>query len=295
MNKNSVLLVGILFLSFNLIACSEIINQTTVSPQVKIQTKSNRKTELAQKVVTLTPLATDLIFNLDKSKLIGIPNSRETNKKTKFATYPRVALRSNVNLEKIIALKPDLVIGSEVMQSEALAKLEELGISTITYQVKSWQDLVNLTQKLAIRIGANPQPILDKYQSFLTNVPNNGKSVLVLTGKIPTSSPNKNSWTGDLLNKFNYKNITADFQSNRPFAGYLTLSQEKILTANPDFIFLIESDNLNPNLLKKLPFWEKLKATQNSGVYIFHHDGLITPTSIDTVAQVCTKLRQIAQ
>lgn len=300
MNKTSTALITVFLLTFNLIACSNNTNTTvgnsqTQESEIQEKSNSNRKKELAQRVVALTPLAADLIYNLDRNKLVGIPNSREASKKPEFADYPRVGLRSNVNLEKIIGLKPDLVIGSEVMQSQALAKLEDLGIDTITHQVKSWQDLENLTQKIALSISADPKPILDRYQSFVADVPKNGKSVLVLTGRIPTSSPNKNSWTGDLLDKFNYKNMTADFQSNRPFSGYLTLSQEKILTANPDMIFLVESDNLKPDILKKLPFWNKLKATQNNQVYIFHHDGLLTPTSLDTVAEVCSKLRQIAQ
>lgn len=306
MNKGSTALVSISLLVFNLIACSNDshtndshtpVNKSQIQTQQNSNQKqaSERKKELVQRVVTLTPIATDLIYNLDQNKLVGIPNARETSKKPKFAAYPIVGMHSNINLEKIIGLKPDLVIGSEVMQSEALAKLEELGIDVIAHQVKSLQDLKSLTQKLAARIGVNPKPILDKYQSCSADIPKNGKSVLALTGRIPTSSANKNSWTGDLLDKFNYQNITANFQSNRPFSGYLTLSQEKILTANPDMIFLIESNNLKPDVLKKLPFWSKLKATQNNRVYIFHHDGLIAPTSIDTVIEVCSKLRRLAK
>ncbi len=74
----------------------------------------------------------------------------------------------------------------------------------------------------------------------------------------------------------------------------MTLSQEKILEANPDKLFIIESDNLNPNDFKKLPYWNKLKAVQNNQVYTFHHDGLITATSIDNIEETCKKLREIA-
>jgi iron complex transport system substrate-binding protein len=97
-----------------------------------------------------------------------------------------------------------------------------------------------------------------------------------------------------LLEKFNYKNLAAAFQCGSRFKGYLTLSQEKILEANPDKLFVIDSDNLNPNDFKKLPFWNKLKAVQNNQVYTFHHDGLITPVSIDNIDETCKKLREIA-
>ncbi|MEB3216849.1 MAG: ABC transporter substrate-binding protein [Nostocales cyanobacterium 94392] len=294
MNTKITSLAIILLLSISLISCSSKIN-TDEKAENKTEQNINQPTQVAKRIVALTPLAADLIYNLNKTTLVGISNGRYTSKETKFSEFPRVGERGNINLEKIIALKPDLVIGSELFQSEALTRLKELGIDTISHQTNSWQELENLTITLANRIDTNPKPILNKYQSFLNNIPDNGKSVLVLVSRVPVLSPNKNSWAGDLLTKFKYKNMTADFQSNGRFQGYLTLSQEKILTANPDKIFLIESDDINPDELKKETFWSQLKATQNNQVYIFHHDGLISPTSIDTVEEVTNQLRQAAK
>lgn len=294
MNRKIAAFTTVLLLSISLVSCSNQIN-TKEKSEKKTEQNTNQPTKLAKRVVALTPLAADLIYNLNKTTLVGIPNGRYTSKEPKFTDFPRVGERGNMNLEKIIALKPDLVIGSELFQSQALTRLRELGIDTISHQSNNWQELENLTITLATRIGSNPQPILNKYQSFLKNIPDNGKSVLVLVSRVPVLSPNKNSWAGDLLNKFNYKNITGDLQSNTRFQGYLTLSQEKILTANPDKIFLIESDDINPDELKKETFWNQLKATQNNQVYIFHHDGLISPTSIDTVEEVTTQLRNVAK
>ena len=296
MNIKITALSTALLLSLSLIACSNKKTTVDINNTTKNITEENAKQpiKLAKRVVALTPLAADLIYNLDKNKLVAVPNGRYISKTDKFTELPRVGARGNVNLEKIVALKPDLVIGSELFQSQALNRLKELGIDTVPHQTSSWQDLENLTKQLATRVGANPQPILSKYQSFLTNISENGESVLMLVSRVPVLSPNQNSWAGDLLTKFKYKNMTADLQSNTRFQGYLTLSQEKILTANPDKIFLIESDNMNPEELKKLPFWGKLKATQNNQVYVFHHDGLISPTSLDTVEEVTNQLREVA-
>lgn len=294
MNRKITALATALLLSLSLIACSND-NNTVENLENTTQENAKQPIKLAKRVVALTPLAADLIDNLDKSKLVAVPNGRYISKTDKFNELPRVGARGNINLEKIVALQPDLVIGSELFQSQALNRLKELGIDTISHQTSSWQDLEDLTKQLATRVGANPQPILSKYQSFLTNIPDNGESVLMLVSRVPVLSPNQNSWAGDLLTKFKYKNMTADLQSNTRFQGYLTLSQEKILTANPDKIFLIESDNINPEELKKLPFWSKLKATQNNQVYLFHHDGLISPTSVDTVEEVTNQLREVAK
>jgi iron complex transport system substrate-binding protein len=296
MNKRIIAFLFFVLLPLNLYACSNNNTKVTVSnPAIKSEKKKYRAIQ-KQRIVVLTPLIADLIFNLDKSKLVGIPNSKYTDiiAKSQFRDFPRVGTRAAINLEVIISLKPDLVIGVEQFHDQYLAKLEKLGFPTIAYKISSWQDLQNMTKDLAEHIGANPRKILDKYQSYLDNIPINGKSVLVLLRAEPTSSPNKNSWTGDLLAKFKYKNLAANFQSGNRFKGYLTLSPEKIIEANPDKLFIIQSDNLNPDDFKKQPFWNQLKAVKNNQVYVFHHDGLITPTSLDTVEEVTNKLREVA-
>jgi iron complex transport system substrate-binding protein len=259
------------------------------------QTQITQPTQKSKRVVALTPLAADIIYNLDKTKLVGIPNGRYTDviAKTKFNNFPRVGTNTAINIEKIVSLKPDLVLGAEGFHDKVIAKLQELKIPTLVGKISSWQDLEDSTKQIAQQIGADPKPILDKYQSYTSNIPNNGKTVLVLLRAQPTSSPNKNSWAGNLLEKFKYKNLVTDLQGKGRFKGYITLSQEKILEANPEKLFIIESANLNPNDFKKLPYWSKLKAVQNNQVYVFHHDGLITPISIDSVEDVTKKLRAV--
>ncbi|BAZ12763.1 ferrichrome ABC transporter, ferrichrome-binding protein [Calothrix sp. NIES-4071] len=273
-----------LFLTINLSAC-------TNNPQSQI----TQPTQKSQRVVTLTPLAADIIYNLDKTKLIGISNSRYTDTvaKSKFSNLPRVGKNTAINIEKIVALKPDLVVGAEGFHDKIITKLQELKIPTLVGNISSWQDLEDSTKQIAQQIGADPKPILDKYQSYTINIPNNGKTVLVLLRAQPTSSPNKNSWAGNLLEKFKYKNLAAELQGKSRIKGYITISQEKILEANPEKLFIIESANLNPNDFKQLPYWSKLKAVQNNQVYVFHHDGLITPTSIDTLEDVTKQLREV--
>ena len=74
----------------------------------------------------------------------------------------------------------------------------------------------------------------------------------------------------------------------------LSLSQEKILANNPDQIFIMESDTVNPEVFQELPFWHKLQAAKNNQVYVFDHDALVSPTSIDTVQEVTKQLREVA-
>jgi iron complex transport system substrate-binding protein len=302
--KNSLIYSGVaLVLGISLISCRQIptnsdspVSSNPVANNSSQPTTTNDRKPVAKRIVTLLSLGADLVHRLDADKLVGVPGGSYIDQDARFKDLPRVGERSAMNLEKIIALKPDLVIGSDVMQGQILEKLKQTGINTLSVRTSSWQDLEIATREIADRMGADPAPILQQFQGYVANLPQHNKSLLVIAGIQPTSSPNKQSWAGDLVSKFGYRNMVADLPSNGRFQGYLTLSPEKILEMNPDKIFIIEGGGVRqkPDEIKELPFWKDLKAVQNNQVYVFHHDGLISPTSVDTVEAVTTQLRQTA-
>jgi iron complex transport system substrate-binding protein len=260
--------------------------------------------EIANRVVALTSLSADIIYQLDKTKIVGISGTQLLNKDTRFQGITRVSEgRTQPNLEKIIALKPDLVIGASGFNDQTIQNLKKLNINTFETKINSWQALTKLTTKLAQKTGTNPQPLLKKYESFLLNQSNSktsNLSTLVIVSLQPILAPNKNSWAGDMLTQFKVKNIAAELQGKSPIPGYLTLSAEKILEANPDAIIVVNSPQAGSgdeviNGLKKQTFWQKLTAVQNNKVYVFEYNGLVNPGSIDSIEKATKKLQEIVK
>ncbi|MCG6137425.1 MAG: ABC transporter substrate-binding protein [Nostoc sp. LLA-1] len=283
-------------LSIFLIACN---TATTQQPSAPLNPTSKPLTAAsATRVVALSSLATDIIYNLDETKLVGITGSKLFNDDPRFNSLPRVSEgQSPPNLEKIIALKPDLVIGAEGFSTQPIQRLQELGISTLLTKVNSWDSLEELTQKLAQLIDADPQPLLNRYKEFLPDSLSPSPSTLVLVSRQPILAPNKNSWAGDLLTKFQAKNLAAELQGQSPVGGYVTLSAEKVLEANPEVIIVVnppqggsEQDVLDS--FKKEPFWQQLQATKNNRIYLFDYYGLVNPGSINAIEKACQQLKQ---
>ncbi|BAY40058.1 periplasmic binding protein [Nostoc sp. NIES-2111] len=286
-----------------LIACNPT---NTQQPQAQatqdIATPNSESQELpkisAKRVVTLSSLTTDIISQLDKTKLVGISGSALFKNDPRFQDIPRVSEgQSPPNLEKIVALKPDLVIGAEGFSNQPIQRLQQLGIETLLTQVNTWASLEDITKKVAQLIDANPQPLLEKYKSFLPERTKANISTLVLVSSQPILAPNKNSWAGNLLDKFQVKNLAAELQGKSPISGYVTLSAEKVLEANPEAIILINSpqSGSNTNVLnefKKQGFWQKLEAAKNNRVYVFDYYGLVNPGSIDAIKKACEQLKQ---
>lgn len=268
---------------------------STTATQVKQSQADKPQIENAQRVVALTSLSADIIHRLDANKLVGIPGSRLLREDERFKELPAVSEgRTPPNIEKIVALKPDLVIGAVGFHDSTLKKLKQLGITTLANETNSWDALIKHTKDLAEATNADATPLLQKYDSFLKDIPKKEDSILVLVSSQPVLSPNKNSWTGDLLNKFNANNLTADLQGDSIGQGYVTLSEEKIVQQNPEILLVVDPSRAGViNQLKSKSFWNKLKAAQNEKVYVFDYYGLVNPGSIDKIEETSNQLKKI--
>ncbi len=285
-----------LLLTIALVACSAPVSQTPISPvPTNPQTQavqSPAPVEGAQRVVALTSLSADILQRLDKTRLVGIPGSRLLRQNPAFAQLPQVSEgQTPPNLEKIVALKPDLVVGAAGFHDQTIAKLKSLGIPTLVTEVNSWQALENVTKQLAAAIQADPEPLLNQYRSLLPSNPAPGTSTLVLVSQQPILSPNKASWAGDLLQRFGAKNLAAELQGQSPIGGYITLSAEKVLEANPDVVIVVDADQQTLNALKSQAFWSKLRAVQQNRIYVLDYYGLVNPGSLSSIESVTTQLR----
>jgi iron complex transport system substrate-binding protein len=279
-----------------LVACTTPTNsnnQTTTSGTTQIPVKS------VSRIVALTSLSADIISQLDKTKLVGITGSNLLNKDPRFKDITRVSEGQVApNLEKIIALKPDLVIGAEGFSNQTTDKLKQLGIPILLTKIDKWESLSELTKNLAETIKADPKPLLNRYQSFINPASKSNISTLVLVSRQPILSPNGSSWAGDILSKFATKNITAELQGKSPIKGYITLSAEKVLEANPEVLIVVNPPQSNSEAsildeFKKEPFWNQLQAIKNNRVYVFDYYGLVNAGSIDSIEKACKQLNEV--
>ncbi|MBE9064772.1 ABC transporter substrate-binding protein [cf. Phormidesmis sp. LEGE 11477] len=250
--------------------------------------------EPAERIVALTSLSADLVATLDVNRLVGIPGSPIITQDSRFADIETVSSgRVEPDLEKIVALSPDLVIGAKGLQDKTLQRLSDLDISTLTIDIDSWEKLSDFTTAIAATTEADPQPLLDRYADCLADVPQKETTSLVLVSRQPLLSPNKDSWAGDFLAKMNIQNLSADLQGESPFDGYVTLSAEKVIEADPDSLIIIDTQEDLLSQLEGEPFWSQLQATQSGNVVTSDYFGLVNPGSLASIETACDQLKQI--
>ena len=147
---------GKLFLIF-LFCCISNIFLTTPIKTSNIRSEDNNK---ITRVVALTSLSADLVNYISNESLIGIPGSSLLKNNNDFSNKTVVSSgRMPPDLEKILSLKPDLVIGAKGFHDRPLSKLNSLGISTLSTSISSLDDLDNLNNKLASKLNARTEPL----------------------------------------------------------------------------------------------------------------------------------------
>lgn len=167
------------------------------------------------------------------------------------------------------------------------------GIPTLATKVDRWDALASLTKTLASTVQTNPAPLLKSYQAYFKPKPTKTVPTLILASDQPLLAPNSQSWAGDLLTQFGVKNVVADLQGKSQFAGYLTLSPEKVVTIDPEVIILINAPGSDISKIKANPLFKGLKATKNNRVYVFDYYGLVNPGSVASIDRATKQLRQI--
>ena len=251
-----------------------------------------------KKVVALTSLSADLITNISKETLVGIPGSSILKKNEELKDIPIVSSgRMPPNIEKIISLKPDLVVGAKGFHDKTLSKLNDLGIDTVYTSITNFEDLEQLHNNLALKLNATNIKPLDKIldNCYLINNENDSskKNIVALVSSRPILSPNQKSWAGNLISKFKLENLAAEITSKTEFKGYVNLSPEWLLKSQPENLLVIKTPGSDLSQYESINIWNDLKAVKNNKIFTFDYYGLINPGGLEVINQACKKLSSI--
>lgn len=252
--KKNCLLLTLFILIFSLVGCNnkdnsltskenkeqnEIVSNTTYP--LKIKDSFNREVTIEKepiKIISLAPNITETIYALDKQKLlIG---------RTDFCTYPKevskiqsIGSLMDPNIEKIVELKPDLVIASNPFTKEDLKKLEEVNIKVIvlsgsesfegTYDIiKNTGKVLNANQKAADIVLGMKQKVKDVQEKVKGK---NTPSVYYVVGfgKGGDFTAGKDTFIGKMIEMAEGKNAAADTNGWK-------YSVEKLIEKNPEIL-----------------------------------------------------------
>ena len=107
-----------------------------------------------QRIVSLLPSLTESVCALDAcARLVGV--DRFSNWPTSVRALPQLGGLEDAQVERVVALKPDLVLAAP--SARAIARFEELGLKVLVLESRDRADVKRTLNTLARVLGATAQ------------------------------------------------------------------------------------------------------------------------------------------
>ena len=241
-----------------------------------------------QRIISLAPSVTETLFALGLGdRVVGV---------TSYCDYPPEAARKErvgdtlrPNMEKIVALKPDLVIASTASQLEQFVRrLDELGIPIYVSNPRGIDDVLASIERIGEITGARERSVelsgalrarIDATERRVSTLEK--PKVLFILGTEPLITAGAASFVTDLIRRAGGKSISEDAPGDYP-----QYSLETAIAKQPEVIFLQAGESALPSRLKQTP------AAESGRVYHLNDDLLLRPGPriVDGLEQMAAKI-----
>jgi len=210
------------------------------------------------RIVSLVPSLTESICALGEcARLVG--TDRYSNWPPPVRALPKLGGLDDAQIERIAALKPDLVLAAP--SARAVQRLEGVGLKVIVLHSRSHQDVKRSLQLLATLFGepARAEAVWREIEGQMAEaaarVPSalRGRSVYFEVDTSPYAA-GPTSFIGQTLQRLGLRNIAP-----AELGPFPKLSPEFVVRAQPDVV-IAEARNLRE--MAKRPGWGSLRALQ---------------------------------
>jgi len=246
-----------------------------------------------RRVVSLAPSTTELLCAVGGCDLlVGV--DRYSNYPPSVSALPRVGADIDPSIEKILALKPDLVLAAATANAEAtMTSLERAGIPVVgcldQHLDDVYADLVGVGDAIGHRAdGVRAADVLRAQLAAVRGSPDGGAGarVLVVVWPEPLVVAGRTSLVAELVRWVGGVNLADD--SGRAFPTY---SQERMLESAPEVLIVgTHADGAPPiAALEKLA----IPAARNHRIHLVDGDVLFRPgPRLGEAAAILAKLVQ---
>ncbi|MFF5172695.1 ABC transporter substrate-binding protein [Micromonospora sp. NPDC000089] len=225
-----------------------------------------------EKIVSLSPTATEMLFAIGAGKQVAAVDDQ--------SNYPAEAPKSELsafqpNAEAIAGKAPDLVVLSDD-QNKIVDQLTKLKIPVLrTPAAKTLDDTYRQITDLGTATGHPAEAadvttrMKDDIAKLVKDLPQRSKKLTYFHELGPELyTATSKTFIGSLYALAGLENVADASDADGKAAGYPQLSQEVIVKANPDFIFLSDTKccQQSPEKVKARSGWAGLTAVQNNQV-----------------------------
>ena len=252
-----------------------------------------------QRIVSLSPSVTEILYGIGAWPQV-IAVSQFCSYPEDVKNKPRVNGWDKTNLEQVMALKPDFVIGVDAQEPFLEDKLTGLGVRSLFVKSETLSDIMRSMTEIGSGTGheqeakdlaAKTQSELDAVRKAVSDRPH--PRVLCVVDRVPGTirdlyTATKGSYLDELL-------TIAGGDSIAPVAehGYGKINKEAVLTLNPEVIIDMVQGSKGNFGEDPIAVWNELaevRAVREKRIYPMTDPSVIHPSQfIGRTAQLFAK------
>jgi len=233
------------------------------------------------RIISLAPSITEMIYFLGLGdRLVGVTRfsyfPKEAQKK------PKVGVYTDINVEKVITLSPDLVIATADGNKRGdVEMLEEAGIPVYVINPRKVDQVLDTIERLGETCGVPDRAkrlvnsLRERVMRVVKAVRDKGRPIVLLVINVrPLMSVNRSTIHHDIIQLAGGRNMTED----QPIT-YPKLNMEAVIKRRPDVIIIssMERGGEFERARKKWFAWPTLPAVRKGNVYLIDSDLIDRP------------------
>ena len=271
--------LALLIISMFIISCARKNDENAKKGENK---KYNR-------IVVLDPATVEMIYMLGaEDKIVGVANLERSKvwPEEKVAKLESVGTFTKPSLERIITLKPDLVITSALTDDNLNNGLKSNNIESKRIQANSIEEIFTNFLEVAKMLGkeneankiiAEKRAKLEEIKKMATG---NKKGLFVMSAS-PLMVFGNDNLPNDIMKLLNIKNIAENQKGRNPI-----VTPEFIIKENPDIIITLLP---NPSqIVATNPQLKNVNAIKNSKFIVVNSSQILrgSPRTIDQIQEI---------
>ena len=237
-----------------------------------------------ERIVCLTEETTETLYLLgEERRIVGISGYTVRPPRAR-REKPRVSAFLSANTEKILELKPDLVLGFSDLQADIARDLARAGLNVMIFNQRSVQEILSMILTLSSLVGA-----ADKGAALVSQLEKNLSCIREAAQKFPSrprvyfeewDEPMISGirWVSELVEIAGGEDIFSGLSRSPSAAGRIVHDPKSVVEKNPEVILGSWcGKKFRPERVAARAGWDSISAVKNEMIFEIKSADILQP------------------
>jgi len=237
-----------------------------------------------ERIVCLTEEGTETLYRLgEERRIVGISGYTVRPPRAR-REKPRVSAFLSARTEKILELKPDLVIGFSDLQADIARDLTKAGLNVLIFNQRSVQEILDMILALSSLVGASGKglQLIDELEAGLTEIRRAAsrfpKKPRVYFEEWDQPMISGIRWVSELVEIAGGVDVFSELSRSQAATGRIIGEPGEVIRRQPDVILGSWcGKKFRPERVAARPGWESIPAVKNGELHEIKSADILQP------------------